>query len=423
MLWAPFLLGAHAAVLIARAVGMQVSADGFSLPYLFAMAIGTLLYGFLALLLSYRVACQLCCGALGAVCDHRHLVGQLASGLHVFQSLVVARAFRVLCRAVFLVLAAHSENFAGPGNGSVLGLIAGLMLNVYYPNALVLAVLIPEALAQTGHPIQNDGSRNSASDSQGLALCWPASGVRRNHVRLAAADVPDQILRVRRIFRDRLYVRITQWAWSSPWFLELLFSSNHGLFSWTPLLLIAVVGICSFLREKFRVSALLSYACCLPSTTSWPPIRIGPGISSYGNRFFVSLTIFFVLGLAVAVGENRGVLPEPDCGFRWLAGTLGVFVLWNLGLIFQWGSHLIPARGEVSWKQVAPQSVPRCSEANRVAAGILSFPAKRVVAHHRRARYRAATQRFIPLIVRITYQGSPRPPISDNIKDSPGFEL
>ncbi len=27
-------------------------------------------------------------------------------------------------------------------------------------------------------------------------------------------------------------------------------------------------------------------------------------------------------------------------------------MLWNLGLIFQWGAHLIPARGEVSWKQV-----------------------------------------------------------------------
>src|SRR5271165_4671849 len=51
MLWSPFLLAAHAGVLLARAMGAHVAADGFSLPYLFAMAIGTLLYGFLALLL------------------------------------------------------------------------------------------------------------------------------------------------------------------------------------------------------------------------------------------------------------------------------------------------------------------------------------------------------------------------------------
>jgi hypothetical protein len=35
-----------------------------------------------------------------------------------------------------------------------------------------------------------------------------------------------------------------------------------------------------------------------------------------------------------------------------LAAVLGVFVIWNLGLIFQWGSHLIPARGPVSWPMV-----------------------------------------------------------------------
>ena len=46
----------------------------------------------------------------------------------------------------------------------------------------------------------------------------------------------------------------------------------------------------------------------------------------------------------------------------WLAAALGVFVIWNLGLIFQWGAHLIPARGLVSWRQVVYnqfQVVPR----------------------------------------------------------------
>jgi hypothetical protein len=33
--------------------------------------------------------------------------------------------------------------------------------------------------------------------------------------------------------------------------------------------------------------------------------------------------------------------------------VLAVFVIWNLGLIFQWGAHLIPARGPVSWRVVA----------------------------------------------------------------------
>jgi hypothetical protein len=31
---------------------------------------------------------------------------------------------------------------------------------------------------------------------------------------------------------------------------------------------------------------------------------------------------------------------------------IGLFTLWNLGLIFQWGAHLIPARGPVSARLV-----------------------------------------------------------------------
>ncbi len=56
ILWAPFLLVAHAGVLLARAFGSHVAADGFSAPYRFAMAFGTALYGFLGLLLAARVA-------------------------------------------------------------------------------------------------------------------------------------------------------------------------------------------------------------------------------------------------------------------------------------------------------------------------------------------------------------------------------
>jgi len=56
MLWSPFLLVAHGGVLFARALGSKIPADGFSAPYRYAMALGTGLYGFLALLLSFRLA-------------------------------------------------------------------------------------------------------------------------------------------------------------------------------------------------------------------------------------------------------------------------------------------------------------------------------------------------------------------------------
>src|SRR6267378_8046491 len=58
ILWIPFLLLAHAGVLLARALGSPVAADGFSAPYRITMALATALYGFLSLVLAFRLARQ-----------------------------------------------------------------------------------------------------------------------------------------------------------------------------------------------------------------------------------------------------------------------------------------------------------------------------------------------------------------------------
>jgi len=76
------------------------------------------------------------------------------------------------------------------------------------------------------------------------------------------------------------------------------------------------------------------------------------GLSSFGNRFFVLLTPIFVLGLAGffdslerAWNERRAMIIS--------ASATAALILWNLGLIFQWGTHLIPARGPISWRDAA----------------------------------------------------------------------
>jgi hypothetical protein len=148
------------------------------------------------------------------------------------------------------------------------------------------------------------------------------------------------------------YVPISQWAWRSPWLLALLFSANHGLFSWTPLLLIATGGLFLFWRRFPTIGisvicVLLVFYYFMAAYPDWA------GISSYGNRFFVSLTVFFVLGLAVVLDAIASHLRSRTVASALLGAALSIFIVWNLGLIFQWGAHLIPARGPVSWSVVA----------------------------------------------------------------------
>ena len=73
------------------------------------------------------------------------------------------------------------------------------------------------------------------------------------------------------------------------------------------------------------------------------------GLASFGNRFFVSLTVLFILGLSSVFAwlardwnSRRATIFVPT--------ATAALILWNMGLIFQWGMHLIPARGPISWR-------------------------------------------------------------------------
>jgi hypothetical protein len=145
------------------------------------------------------------------------------------------------------------------------------------------------------------------------------------------------------------------WIWSSPALLKVCFSAQHGLFSWTPVVFLSLVGL-FFLRKtdpSLGLYSILVFAAFLYVIGSYQDWN---GLSSFGNRFFVSLTAIFVLGLsgfisyvARVVSERRIVVFAP--------AVAAVLILWNLGLVFQWGTHLIPTRDPISWREAAYNQV------------------------------------------------------------------
>jgi hypothetical protein len=239
----------------------------------------------------------------------------------------------------------------------VLGLIAGLMLNVYYPNVLVVLLLLPEAIAAYRSalwPPTAEADSEIQTPTASLLL------VRHFFfgITVVAALLPTFLSKYvvyGGLFKTG-YIPISSWNWLSPYFFSLLFSSDHGLFSWTPLLLLAVAGIFLFWRKFSTVGlpivcVLVAFYYFMAAYPDWA------GISSYGNRFFISLTVFFVLGMATLLEAVAARFRSARAATLCLAGVLSIFTLWNLGLIFQWGAHLIPARGPVSWQRVADNQV------------------------------------------------------------------
>src|SRR5712664_4112132 len=343
MLWAPFLLLAHGGVLLARALGAHEAADGFSAPYRLAMALGTAFWGFLGLLLAFRLARQYV-EDLWAFLATISVWWASSLPVYMYFNPSWSHAHSAFAVSLFVFYWHRTREHRTLRQWLVLALIAGLMLNVYYANAMLLVILVVEAL------------RNYAAAFRGHAGA-SVSQLITGHFLFAVVTllclIPTFVTRyiVYGGPFESGYGSVQTWAWRSPYFLAVLFSSEHGLFSWTPLLLLATTGLVLFKWREPRVGtpllagalAFYLFIACYPD---WA------GISSFGNRFFISLTPLFILGLSVLLARVAGLFRSQRAAVAAVSVVLAAFMLWNAAFIFQWGEHLIPPRGPISWSEM-----------------------------------------------------------------------
>ncbi|MFZ3216195.1 MAG: hypothetical protein WA192_09065 [Candidatus Acidiferrales bacterium] len=349
LLWLPFLAVTHAGVLLCDRLGAHVTADGFSAPYVVTMAFATALYGFLGLLLSFSIARK--------YFDERWAflatIGiWWASSLPVYMYFNPSwsHAHSAFAAALFLWYWQRTRDERTAPQWILLGLLSGLLVDVYYPNGTLLSIPLLEGVAAYWNRLRAPAPADPAVARLFL----------RHVIYIAAffaALLPTLISR-RIIFGSSLqtgYTPMGGWAWKSPAFWSVLFSSDHGMLSWTPILILALAGLVLFRRvdkpfASYAIVACLALYAVISVYPDWD------GTSSFGNRFFISLTPLFVLGLAALFSRLAQWWPER--GAAVLATSLtALLIVWNLGLVFQWGTHLIPARGPISWRGAAYNQV------------------------------------------------------------------
>jgi hypothetical protein len=345
ILWAPFLIVTHAGVLLARSLGSTIPADGFSSPYRIAMALATALYGFLGLLISFRLARKY-------VDETWALLATLAIWwasslpMYMYFNPSWSHAHSAFVVALFLWYWHETRDSRTLVQWILLGAIAGLMLDVYYANVMLLVVLPFEAVREYGAAIRTT-TPDTPIVSQLIA----------RHAAFCAAVIlcmlPSFI--AHRVIYGSIfatgYIPLGLWNWGSPYFFSVLFSSNHGLISWTPIVLFAVIGLIAFWRSVPRtglafLAAAFAFYYFIAAYPDWA------GISSYGSRFFISLTPLFVLGLAVFLDRFTRICRTRRAAVATACVFLACFVFWNAGLMFQWGTHLVPARGPISFSEM-----------------------------------------------------------------------
>ncbi len=368
ILWAPFVAPVHLAMLTLERFGANVKPNGFSRPYIVVMALATALYGFLGLYLSFRFACLY-------TEEHWALLATLgiwfASSLPVYMYFNPSwsHAHSVFVVAAFLWYWHRTRQGRTLKQWAVLGLISGLVLDVYYANIAVLLVPLLESLGAYWR-----GWRAPGHDWHTLRRLFAANLL--YSCATLIAFLPTLITR-QIIYGHPLdfgYREVGGWRWVSPHMGSALFSSDHGLLLWTPILIPALAGLFVFLKRNRALAAslltvLVAFCYLIGGDPNWD------GLASFGNRFFISLTPLFVLGLAVLFSQlasllkkNRPTLAPASSsgpcdftggdpratrgGLAILAMLTGLLIIWNFAFIFQWGIHMLPARGPISWKRM-----------------------------------------------------------------------
>lgn len=148
-----------------------------------------------------------------------------------------------------------------------------------------------------------------------------------------------------------------------PQILNVLFSAKHGLFSWTPIILFAILGlIIACLKKSFqftkdaknlkqsksfqKISLLLFFAFLLQLYLN-SSLSDFSGGSAFGQRRFVNCALIFAFGLAALIAWL-----SPKVSLKIVSLFCLVFIIWNLLFIQQYRLQWIPHEETVSFTKI-----------------------------------------------------------------------
>jgi hypothetical protein len=348
-LWAPFYGVADVSVRAMRAAGRNIPADGFSWPYVSAVASGSAFYGWCAILLAI----------LGA----RRVVGAraISSGLLVWAGTpllfysYVAPPFSHACSAFAVALFVTvwlrvRETWTVAGTAA-LGLSAALMAmvreqDVFFVSGPMLDFLWTFARSSGGRSLR---PRITAALTGCAAFAAGYLPQLLAYLALNGRPGPSPLVG-RKMF------------WYAPHALQVLADPRHGFLFWTPLAALALAGLI-VMTAAGRDARGAAEAASMPSPRDAIRIvsasdrrRVGACLllmvalqvyisgaveswtvaGAFGQRRFVAVTIVLVIGLAALRDWIRGRIAG-----RALTAAIALCVWWNLALMAEFGTSMM----------------------------------------------------------------------------------
>jgi hypothetical protein len=371
VLWAPFYGLADVSVIVGRALGAEVPRDGYSWPYLAAVCYGSLIYGFIAILLSARLARRLTGSGWGPAA-----VILFGTPLLFYMYLAAGMAHAVSAFAVALMFTVWlhvRERWTVPG-AIALGAVGGLVAMVREQDAVLLAGPFFDYARSVIVRLRTPDLTTVVRELR-LAL----AGL----VAFAVAYAPQLVV----------YQQLNGWPgpsplvvrkmiWSSPHALGVLLSPSHGFLWWTPMAALSIAGLVLLLRGNGRhdpSGAVAGRAIALPLLISFAgQVYVSGSVDSwtvagaFGQRRFVAITSLLVIGLAALWARAAPGLPR-----RALGTAIALMAWWNLGLMALFGARLMDRQRLELSRNVYDVfvTIPKAAAADRTLQAWLPIPA------------------------------------------------
>jgi hypothetical protein len=292
LVWIPFFAAGETIARGASLLGAPVDLSGYGPYHVNAVALGSLLLGFAAVLLVHDVAGRHFDAGVALLAA---AVVWLATFLYWYmvQQPTMSHAPSVFGAAIVVWLWDRQRERRTPAGFLLLGLVIGLAMCLRWQNAVLgLLPLFDLAMAR------GQGLRRAGLGAAALALGALAGAVPQMtawHVLYGEWVLLDPP-------HGADFLRLGR-----PFVLETLFSSRHGLLWWTPILWLGFAGLWPLLRTR-RALALPLLAPVLVMTY----VNMCSGDwwagGSFSNRRFDSLLPVLALGIAASLEGLAGVI-------------------------------------------------------------------------------------------------------------------
>ncbi len=132
----------------------------------------------------------------------------------------------------------------------------------------------------------------------------------------------------------------------SPHFFEVLFSIEHGLFFWSPILLLFFAGGLLMVKKTAARPASCSWRRFVAQVYISGAVDSWTQAGAFGSRRFVGATRDFRVWGAVSLRRPRAPLNKFG-----VAALASVFILWNVSLMIQFGLGLMD-RQRLVWSEI-----------------------------------------------------------------------